>query len=160
MALGAVDYFTKPLNHDALLSWLVHHNFIPPLSSRGTNVLVIDDDPATRAVVRQTLQRHGIRVVDATNGLDGLREARSHAFDLIICDLMMPGLDGFTVIAALHDDPTTREVPVLVLTAQDLSQADRHRLAGKTLAILAKGDATPADLQNWIHSIAGLTAVH
>ena len=159
MALGAVDYFVKPVNHDALLGWLVHHSLIPPLSGRTTNVLVIDDDPATLAVFGQTLQRHGIRVVEVTNGLDGLRLARAHTFDLIICDLLMPGLDGFTVIAALHDDPATRNVPVLVLTAQDLTQADRDRLAGKTLAVVSRRDATPADLQDWMHRITELTAI-
>jgi CheY-like chemotaxis protein len=95
--------------------------------------------------------------VDATNGLDGLRLARSHPFDLIICDLRMPGIDGFTVIAALHDDPATRNIPVLVLTAQDLTQADRNRLAGKTLAVISKGDATPAELHNWMQRITELT---
>jgi signal transduction histidine kinase/CheY-like chemotaxis protein len=159
MALGAVDYFVKPVNHDALLGWLVHHSLVPPLSDRVTNALVIDDDPATLAVVGQTLQRHGIRVVDATNGLDGLRLAQAHTFDLIICDLRMPGLDGFSVIAALHDDPTTRDVPVLVLTSQDLTPADRDRLAGKALAVISKRDATQTDLQDWIHRITELTAI-
>jgi CheY-like chemotaxis protein/nitrogen-specific signal transduction histidine kinase len=159
MALGAVDYFVKPVNHDALLGWLVHHGLIPPLTDHTTNVLVIDDDPAVLAVLGQTLQRQGLRVVDATNGLDGLRLARAHPFDLIICDLLMPGLDGFTVIAALHDDPATRDVPVLVLTGQDLTQTDRDRLAGKTLAVISKRDATSADLQDWLHRITELTSI-
>jgi len=159
VALGAVDYFVKPVQHDALLGWLVHHSFIPPLDDHTINVLVIDDDPATLAVVTQTLQRQGVQVIDAANGTDGLRLARAHTFDLIICDLLMPGIDGFTVIAALHDDPATRNVPVLVLTSQDLTQNDRNRLAGKTLAIIAKGGETPADLQEWIHRITEITAI-
>ena len=159
VALGAVDYFVKPVQHDALLGWLVHHSFIPPLDDHTVNVLVIDDDPATLAVVAEALQRQGVRVIDAVNGTDGLRLARAHTFDLIICDLLMPGIDGFTVIAALHDDPATRNVPVLVLTSQDLTQHDRNRLAGKTLAIMAKGSETPADLQGWIHHLTEITAV-
>src|SRR6185369_273127 len=101
----------------------------------------------------------GVQVVAAANGTDGLRLARARTFDLIICDLLMPGIDGFTVIAALHDDPATRNVPVLVLTSQDLTQHDRNRLAGKTLAIIAKGGETPADLQNWIHHLTEITAI-
>ena len=159
MALGAVDYFVKPVQHDALLGWLVHHSFIPPLDDHTINVLVIDDDPATLAIVGQTLQREGVRVIDAVNGTDGLRLARAHTFDLIICDLLMPGLDGYTVIAALHDDPATCNVPVLVLTSQDLTQGDRNRLAGKTLAIVAKGDGAPGDLQNLMDRITELTAI-
>jgi signal transduction histidine kinase/CheY-like chemotaxis protein len=159
VALGAVDYFVKPVQHDALLGWLIHHSFIPPLDDHTVNVLVIDDDPAALAVVAQTLQRQGVRVIDAVNGTDGLRLARAHTFDLIICDLLMPGIDGFTVIAALHDDPATRNVPVLVLTSQDLTRHDRNRLAGKTLAVIAKGGETPADLQHWIHRLTDITAV-
>ena len=160
MALGAVDYFVKPVNHDALLAWLVHHSLIPPLSDHTINVLVIDDDPATLAVVGQTLQRAGHpggrrRPTAST----GCAWPAATPFDLIICDLLMPGLDGFTVIAALHDDPATRNVPVLVLTAHDLTQADRDRLAGKTLAVISKGDAAPADLQDWMHRITELTAI-
>ena len=159
VALGAVDYFVKPVQHDALLGWLVHHSFVPPLDGHTINVLVIDDDPATLAVVTQTLQRQGVQVVDAADGTNGLRLAHAHTFDLIICDLLMPGIDGFTVITALHDDPATRNVPVLVLTSHDLTQNDRNRLAGKTLAILNKGGQTPADLQDWIHRIAELTTI-
>lgn len=159
VALGAVDYLVKPVQHDALLGWLAHHSFIPPLDDHTITVLTIDDDPATTAVVTQTLQRQGVHVVAAANGTDGLRLARAHTFDLIICDLLMPGIDGFTVIAALHDDPATRNVPVLVLTSQDLTQHDRNRLAGKTLAIIAKGGETPADLQNWIHRITEITTI-
>jgi len=159
VALGAVDCFVKPVQHDAMLGWLVHHGFIPPLSNRTVNVLVIDDDPATLAVVGQLLQRQGIRAVDAVDGLDGLRLARAHTFDLIICDLFMPGLDGFGVIAALHDDPVTREIPVLVLTSQDLTQNDRNRLSGKTLAVIAKGEAASAELQDWMRHITDLTTI-
>jgi signal transduction histidine kinase/CheY-like chemotaxis protein len=158
LALGAVDYFVKPVNHGALLAWLAHHGFIPPLSDRSTNVLVIDDDPATIAVVRQTLSRQGIGVAEAANGLDGLRLARAHPFDLIICDLLMPGLDGYTVIAALHDDPATEHTPVLVLTAQDLTAADRSRLDGKTLAVVSKGGTAVTDIQRWVERISELTA--
>ncbi|GAA0954434.1 response regulator [Virgisporangium aurantiacum] len=159
VALGAVDYLVKPVQHDALLGWLVHHSVVPPLDGHTINVLVIDDDPATLAVVTQTLQRQGVQVVDAANGTDGLRLARAHTFDLIICDLLMPGIDGFTVIAALHDDPATRNVPVLVLTSHDLTQNDRNRLSGKTLAIITKGGQTPADLQDWIHRITELSSI-
>jgi CheY-like chemotaxis protein len=123
------------------------------------NILVVDDDPATIAVVGRALDQDGVRVVDASNGLDGLRLARAHEFDLIICDLRMPGLDGFTVIAALHDDPTTSGVPVLVLTSHDLTRDERNRLAGKTLDVITKGDDTAANLQQWLERITELTNI-
>jgi signal transduction histidine kinase/CheY-like chemotaxis protein len=158
MALGAVAYFAKPVNHDALLAWLLRHGFIPALDTARTNVLVVDDDPASLSVAGQILNRLDVRVVNAANGLDGLRLARGHRFDLIVCELVMPGLDGFTVIAALHDDPATRKIPVLVMTALNLGDADRARLAGKVVGIIAKSGAVDGELQDWllrIREVAG-----
>jgi CheY-like chemotaxis protein len=70
----------------------------------------------------------------------------------------MPDLDGFTVIAALHDDPATRDIPVLVLTAHDLTDADKTRLSGKILGVAAKGPTAPAKVQDWIDAITHHTA--
>ncbi|GGK19114.1 hypothetical protein GCM10010124_09650 [Pilimelia terevasa] len=157
LALGAVDYFTKPLNYDLLLAWLIRHGMVPPLAAEETNLLVIDDDPAVRTLAQRRLARPGLRVVTAENGVEGLRLARQHAFDLIICDLLMPDLDGFSVIAALHGDARTSGTPVLVLTSQDLSEADKARLSGKILGVAAKG-ADPVDaVQNWLHHLEDLT---
>ena len=153
LALGAVDYFVKPVNHDVLLAWLIRHGMIPPLSEDATTVLVIDDDPAVLTLMDRILNRHGLRVVTAGSGFDGLRLARRHPFDLIICDLIMPDLDGFTVVAALHDDPATRDVPVVVLTAHDLTDADKARLSGKILGVAAKGPTAPATVHDWINKI-------
>ncbi|WP_189168994.1 response regulator [Pilimelia anulata] len=160
LALGAVDYFTKPINHDLLLAWLIRHGMVPPLTDQDTNILVIDDDPAVLLTAQRRLARPGLRVVTAENGLDGLRLARQHRFDLVICDLMLPDLDGFSVISALHEDPHTREVPVLVLTAQDLTAADKARLSGKILGIAAK-EADPVHaVRDWLHHLADLTDPH
>src|SRR5207244_9636362 len=86
----------------------------------------------------RNLRQEGLGVTFAHNGVDGLKLARKNRFDLIICDLVMPDLDGFDVVAALHDAPSTRDIPVVVLTAHDLSPADKVRLSGKVLAVLAK----------------------
>jgi signal transduction histidine kinase/CheY-like chemotaxis protein len=158
LALGAVDYFVKPINHDVLLAWLVRHGMIPPVAADDTAVLVIDDDPAVLTLMDRTLNRHGVRVVGVGSGTDGLRLARRHRFDLIICDLVMPDIDGFTVIAALHDDPATRHIPVLVLTAHDITEADKTRLSGKILGFTAKGRTAPAIVQDWIDTITRRTA--
>ncbi|MDQ1657285.1 MAG: hypothetical protein QOD41_2368 [Cryptosporangiaceae bacterium] len=154
LSLGATGYFVKPINHDALLDWLVLRGLIPRLDEHVSEVLVVDDDPATLAVVGEMLTRQGIKAVETADGFEGLRMAREHHFDLIISDLHMPGLDGFTLIAALYDDPETRRTPVLVLTGHDLTEDDRRRLAGKTLGVLTKGSA---DAEAGLGHIARLT---
>ncbi|MEV4642649.1 response regulator [Actinoplanes sp. NPDC049548] len=160
LALGAVDYFVKPVERDALLCWLARHGLIPPGAGRDLTVLAIDDDPHSLHLIEATLDGEGIEVVTAGGGVEGLRAARSRHIDLIICDLLMPGLDGFDVIAALHADPATRGIPVVVLTALDLTEADKDRLSGKVIAITGKTPTAQglAELVDTIGELTGLTA--
>jgi CheY-like chemotaxis protein len=159
LALGAVDYFVKPVDRATLLAWMARHGLIPPTTGRQLTVLAIDDDPQSRELITATLAAESIHVVTAAGGVDGLKTARARAFDLIICDLLMPGLDGFDVIAALHDDPTTRGIPVVVLSAHTLSDADKTRLSGKVIAITGKTDNADglAELAHTIGELTGLT---
>ncbi|HLL65127.1 MAG TPA: response regulator [Micromonosporaceae bacterium] len=154
LTLGAMDHFVKPVDFDLLIAWLRRSGVVPPLRETATNILIIDDDPLVLAMAERSLHRDGLRVVSAHTGMDGLLLARRHRFDLIICDLVMPDLDGFTVIAALHDDPRTRAVPVLVLTAHDLTEQDRRRLAGKIIGIATKGSNMAETLQRWLRHLA------
>ncbi|RSM74188.1 hybrid sensor histidine kinase/response regulator [Actinoplanes sp. ATCC 53533] len=159
LAIGAVDYFVKPVDRDTLLTWLARHGLIPATTGEQLTVLAIDDDPHSRHLIDVTLRAEGIHVVTATGGVDGLRTARAGHFDLIICDLLMPDLDGFDVIAALHNDPTTHGVPLVVLTAHTLTEADKTRLSGKVIAIgnkTGKADGL-AELAHTIGELTGLT---
>ena len=122
-------------------------------------VLAIDDDTQSLELVDATLSAEGMQVVTAVGGVEGLKAARSRHFDLIICDLLMSDVDGFDVIAALGDDPTTRGVPVVALTAHTLTAQERTRLSGKVIAVTAK-DGTPGrmpELARTIGEITGLT---
>ena len=139
MALGAVDYFIKPVEPQALLSWLTRNGLVPPMTGHDLTVLAIDDDPASRQLIQTSLSQHSMQVVCAPGGVQGLRMARQHRYDLIICDLLMPDIDGFDVVAALREHPTTRDVPVLVLTAKTLTDTDKTRLNGKVAAVACKG---------------------
>ncbi len=158
LALGAVDYFVKPVDRTTLLNWMARHEFLPP-TGRDMAVLAIDDDPHSRQLIDATLSAEGIHVTAAAGGVDGLRTARARHFDLIICDLLMPDLDGFDVIAALHDDPATRGVPVVVLSAHTLTAADKARLSGKVIAVAGKTDAADglAELAHTIGELTGMT---
>ncbi|WP_432982051.1 response regulator [Dactylosporangium sp. CA-233914] len=129
LALGATDFFVKPVDHDALLAQLARH-VAPARSPDPASVLMVDRDDQMRAVVERQLTNAGIDVVTCDDGAEGLRLSRERRFDLIICDLQMPGVDGFALLAGLEREPTTRGVPVLALTTSDLSDADRSRVIG------------------------------
>jgi signal transduction histidine kinase/DNA-binding response OmpR family regulator len=153
IALGAVDYFVKPVDPEELIAGLSRHAFVtPPIpgSEGPRTALAIDDDPAFLELVTTYLMSQGIRMATATNGTDGLRQARSEHFDFIVCDLLMSDIDGFTVIAALDGDPATRNIPVLVVTAHDLTEADKNRLNGKILGVVRKGEALEDGLLRWL----------
>ena len=89
-------------------------------------ILVVDDKPAGRELVRTVLERAGFSVVEAIDGLEAVHSARAHRPDLIILDLHMPGLDGFGVIAELRRDAEFEATPVVALTASAM-HGDRER---------------------------------
>lgn len=158
LALGAADYFVKPVDRHTLVSWLARSGLIPPMGGPDVKVLAIDDDPLALRLVEENLRQPGIVVLTALDGVTGMRIAREAAVDLIICDLLMPGLDGFDVIAALHDDPRTRDIPVVVLSAHDLSEAEKERLSGKVRAVVAKAPDT-ARLDRLVAEVSRITGV-
>jgi PAS domain S-box-containing protein len=134
-ALGAADYLTKPIDWPRLGAILRRYH----LPGRPAPVLVIDDDPESREVVRRHLEKEGWRVTDAADGEAGLRAIAADPPALVLLDLMMPGVDGFGFLDELpHRFPGSR-TPVVVLTAKDLTAADRERLNGRVARVLEKG---------------------
>jgi DNA-binding response OmpR family regulator len=89
-------------------------------------VLVVDDEPDVLLLCRLNLEQRGHEVLEAPNGDEALELARSGDADLVVLDLMLPGIDGYQVLQALQAGEQTSEIPVLVLTAKSL-QADRER---------------------------------
>jgi two-component system alkaline phosphatase synthesis response regulator PhoP len=86
-------------------------------------ILVVDDEPGIVTLARDYLERAGFRVLSAGDGIAGLRLARTERPNLIVLDLMLPGMDGLDVIRALRSDPATRTLPVIMLTAR-VEEAD------------------------------------
>ena len=82
------------------------------------NILIIEDDPSTLRFVEYTLQQEGLQVFTARNGLDGLKSAQTQQPDLIILDIMLPGLDGYEVCHRLRQKAETASIPVLILSAK------------------------------------------
>jgi signal transduction histidine kinase/CheY-like chemotaxis protein len=150
LALGAVDYYLKPVDRVALLSRLAGFSFMTKVHEHEARVLAIDDDPAALGLLRAALEPEGFALVTHTDPVAGLAAASAEEFDLIICDLVMPGMDGFQVIAHLQEDPRTSALPILVLTARTLTEADKARLNGNILAIVDKGEDVRERLLEWM----------
>ncbi len=134
MALGASGYLTKPVQRERLLA--VMGRFA---DADDTRVLVVEDDPDTRDIVRRTLEAVGWTVTEAENGRIGLERVAEERPSLILLDLMMPELDGFGFLDELHRRPYGNDIPVVVMTAKDLTDEDRARLNGGVERILEKG---------------------
>jgi len=150
MSLGAVDYFLKPVRPEALLARLAQYTFTTKVTQRRVKVLAIDDDPSARDLVVQALRPAGFDVTVAASGREGLAMAREDPPELVICDLVMPDVDGYEVVDQLRASPATQDATILILTGQQLSAADRERLNGKVAAVLSKaGDPRPA-LAKWL----------
>jgi signal transduction histidine kinase/CheY-like chemotaxis protein len=150
LALGAVDYFVKPVDRVALIDRLSRLTLTTKVKQREVRVLAVDDDPAAVAMVEAALGPEGFTVVPAYDGRQALVLARERPPDLVICDLLMPDLDGFGVVSALKAEPRTEEVPIIVLTAHELSADEKSRLNGKILGVVDKGEAAAAGLRNWL----------
>ena len=149
LALGAVDYLVKPVSRDALLACLARH-VAPPLGDGRIKVMAVDDDPAALALIRGVLEPEGFDVVVSDGGADALARASAVMPDVVVCDLMMPEVDGFDVVAGLKRDPRTAAVPILVYTAKDVTDEDKARLNGQIAGILVKGEDGRAALLSWL----------
>jgi signal transduction histidine kinase/CheY-like chemotaxis protein len=113
LALGASDYFVKPVDQAALLGALARS----VARRQMPRVLVVDHDDAVRRAIEDGLRAGGADVVACADGRDGLAMSREGGFDLIVCDMQSPEVDGFSLLAAVERDPATRHTPVLGLTA-------------------------------------------
>jgi CheY-like chemotaxis protein len=134
-ALGATDFLIKPIEWDRLITIL--EKYSPKLAS--SRILVVEDDPATREMFRRAAENHGWKVTEAENGLVALERIRQEMPGVILLDLMMPEMDGFTFMEELRRQPEYRQIPVVVITAKDLTDEDRRRLNGHVIQILQKG---------------------
>lgn len=120
-----------------------------------STVLVIEDDPLTLAALGNALKCKGYRALRASNGREGIEIVQRNSPDLIVLDLVMPGMNGFDVADRLQNEKTAANVPILVLTSMDLSTADRARLAGKVWRIEGKGSLSTHEFLSLVESAVG-----
>jgi adenylate cyclase len=142
MTFGAVGYLTKPIDREKLVELM--RRFKTP--SGLTRVLVVEDDPVQRERLRGWLGPQQWLLTEAENGRVALDRLTENAPDIILLDLMMPEMDGFQLVAALQEQPAWRRIPVIVITARDLSTEERARLNSGIETVLLKEQFSPADL--------------
>jgi GAF domain-containing protein/CheY-like chemotaxis protein/anti-sigma regulatory factor (Ser/Thr protein kinase) len=131
-ALGAADYLTKPIERERLLTVLRAHR-------RDRPVLIVDDDAEIRELLRRMLEPEGYAIVEAENGRVALERLHGVSPSVVLLDLMMPEMDGFEFVTEFRHHGSWRAIPIVVITARDLSRDDRERLNGYVQKILQKG---------------------
>ncbi len=134
-ALGASEYLTKPIDRDRLTRVLRKYE----RAGAPRRVLVVEDDGLTRAALRRAMESEGWEVVEAEHGRMALERFADRVPDLVLLDLMMPEMNGFEFLEALRARESWRAVPVVVITAKELTDEDRRRLNGGVERVVAKG---------------------
>ncbi|MCB8945252.1 MAG: response regulator [Ardenticatenaceae bacterium] len=141
-ALGAAEYMVKPIDREQLL--LVLHRY--RCAQMPCNVLVVEDDTSTRELLHSTLAKHGWQVMEAENGRIALNRVAEQKPALIILDLMMPEMDGFEFVVRLREREEWRTIPIIVVTAKDITDEDRLRLNGHVEKTLQKSQYSRDEL--------------
>jgi len=150
--LGAVEYLTKPIERERLLAVLARFR-------RDRPVLIVEDDAPLRELLRRMLEREGYTALEAEHGRAALDRLRQGVPGVILLDLMMPVMDGFEFLEELRREDAGKGIPVIVLTAKDLSGEERDVLNGSVARILQKGayaqDALLAEVRALVGARAG-----
>ncbi|GIV64024.1 MAG: ATPase [Bellilinea sp.] len=144
-----LNYLQKPIRAEQLIKELARLSLIKKTTQ---TVLIVDDDPAVLETHRRIVAQTGRHVLTAPNGRRGLELAIAERPDLILLDLMMPEMDGFTVLEALHSRPETRSIPVIILTGRQLNEDEIERCNRGVARILSKGMFTQMETLEHIKS--------
>ncbi len=151
--LGAVDFLDKPVSREALHAILRRN-----LESRRGRALVVDDNADARRLMALYLQEEGCETCEAANGLDALERLERFDADLVILDLTMPVMDGLAFLDALRRDSRHLRLPVVVVTAKDLTPQEIERLGKDGSVVLRKGDELALGLKRVVGEVLGPSA--
>lgn len=155
-ALGAVDYFVKPVDRNALLSRLGQFTFTTKVRQEEVRILLVDDEPTNLDLLEAVLTPAGFTVLRASGGKEGIDQARASLPHLVLLDLMMPGVSGFDVVEELRRDESTRSIPIMVLTAKQLTEEDKKQLNGSVAATFQRGSLGGPELVEWLTQLVGI----
>jgi CheY-like chemotaxis protein len=137
-ALGAAAVMQKPISRQALYESLVDLGVFPLSPGQTLKVLVVDDDPNAVELIAIRIADLASTVLRAFGGREAINVARQELPDVIVLDLMMPGVNGFEVAEALKEQPDTARIPILVVTAKQLTMDDRAKLSSHVTTIMEK----------------------
>lgn len=154
-ALGATDYLMKPVERDRLVSVLRRY-YHKSETDRPGNLLIVEDDPDTRDLFQRTGEKEGWVVDTAENGLIGLNRLAQKRPDLIVLDLMMPEMDGLQFVSEMRRNEAWQDIPIIVVTAKTLTDADRRLLKGHVERIVQKAQYTPKQLVSEMRQILAI----
>jgi len=135
-ALGATDYLLKPVRKPALLEMMRRH--VPSPGDDDASILLVDDDPKALELLQEALRSAGYEVQSVRSGARALEVLANKVVGAILLDLLMPGMDGFQVIRHVREDPALKELPILVMTAKNLSGDEIALLNRETQGLLQK----------------------
>lgn len=147
--LGAADYLTKPVERERLVEILYKYK---PVEKKG-QVLMVEDDEAAREVMGRMLEKEGWLVTEAENGRIGLDRLEEYLPDLILLDIMMPEMDGFSFIEIMRKDERNIQIPIIVVTAKELTEKDLSRLNSNVNKILQKGSFNKNELLTIVQNL-------
>ncbi|MGB0077432.1 MAG: PAS domain S-box protein [Candidatus Sulfotelmatobacter sp.] len=136
-ALGAADYLVKPVHKPTLLETIRRH--VPVPADEDSSILLVDDDPKALELLQEALRSAGYEVQSVRSGARALEVLANKMVGAILLDLLMPGMDGFQVIRHVRREPALKDLPILVMTAKNLSPAEIDLLNRETQGLLQKG---------------------
>jgi CheY-like chemotaxis protein len=150
-SLGAAEYMTKPVDRARLIELLRRF----AAKSQEAVILVVDDDADVRDIVKSTVEKAGLVAAEAANGQAALDWLAAHSPPaLILLDLMMPVMDGFEFLEKVKQIAAVKRVPIVVLTAKELTEAERHIVNERTMLVLTKGAQPLSSLGDALSVIA------
>lgn len=153
--LGVADYLVKPVTRQALI------NLLARLGTDIRRILVVDDDPRMRNLLKRLLQANSgeYEIIWAGNGQEGLHKMEAQPPDLVLMDLSMPHMDGYTLLAHMRQTPHLNQIPVAVLTAHTGTPEEERRLGGQSLFVSNPAGFTNEDVLNYLHHLLEATNI-
>ncbi|MFC1717140.1 response regulator [Candidatus Poribacteria bacterium] len=139
-SMGAAGYLVKPLDKDQLSHALENLEIATQVGNAVARVLAIDDKVEDLRLMELILQNEGFDVLVASGGAEGITRAIKEHPNLIILDLLMPGINGFDVVRSLQEHPEARNIPIIICTVKELTAVDREMLNSAVKSIVPKGE--------------------
>jgi threonine synthase len=123
-------------------------------SDRFSSVAIVDDNPDARRLIRRIMQSQGnYQIYEAADGIEAIKIAREYLPDVMILDLMMPEIDGFAVLEAMQENSETAAIPIIVVTAKELTSYEKERLHGRIHSLMQKGEFMNDDLMDEVQAL-------